>query len=415
MKNIVLLIIISLYTNITFCQVTAEEVVYDYQIATCVGTENSTAWIGEQVVVMIEGEIPEDRDSVMMATIIGIFDDIILKFEEFSGLNNLPIASEYDNKPVIEIAEACLNIDNIGVNGLANNGMLGIAASLFYFEQFYVLTQTNMTAVPMVFIHELTTNFWLPSFNDKFDWSMDEDPQNGGWWEKGMRNAQPYMILSSLGLDLYAIGPGLENWADGMMTSLTIYFDDPQYDFDNGWKQSGLPWSSAQSIDRIMTALLIYSYKNFGEDQWITNFYNQIQNDLIIDRPDVFSYQECRDNIYKIWSFAAEQDLITFFEDDLRWIISQGAKTCVEEFVNSTNTSDLNLNNTTIYPNPASNLLIIESENLKSKSILVYNLQGQIVKQIPINNLKTEIDISQLIQGVYWIKFGNEVFKIVKK
>lgn len=65
-----------------------------------------------------------------------------------------------------------------------------------------------------------------------------------------------------------------------------------------------------------------------------------------------------------------------------------------------------NRNPFAIYPNPASNT--IEITGLENGTTEIFTLQGQIVKIIPISNLKTVIDISNLAAGVYLIRAKNE-------
>lgn len=394
------------------CQLTTEQVNFDYQIAYCVGNSASTAWIGESVVVMIENELPSDRDTSVMKKIIQTFENIILKFEELTELNNLPMASSYQGKPVIEVV-----VDNCGAGGLANHGTLGMSTGKPFLDEFYNLVSQGTISVPQVFLYELNRNFWvaeMDGFNGKFDWAMNDEPQNYGWWTVGMNNAQAYIIPKSLNIGLYYFGYDINYWETRMVNELEDYMEDTQYDFDYGWRQSLMPWHNTESINDLMTGLIIYSYNNFGGDEWIKGFYKQIQNDEIINRSDVFAYQECRDNIYKIWSLAATQDLVSFFEDELRWTVSQEAKICVTNELNSTNTNNTSIANfAKVYPNPSTNVLSIEN---KSNSIAeIYTSEGRRIKKYQLEKGTSQIDISSLLPGIYFIKVNNEMHKFIKK
>ena len=59
-----------------------------------------------------------------------------------------------------------------------------------------------------------------------------------------------------------------------------------------------------------------------------------------------------------------------------------------------------------IFPNPATTELHIKIRNLINTPVLItlYNIQGQIVKQIATKQNETVIDISGLEQGVYGIR-----------
>jgi hypothetical protein len=65
-----------------------------------------------------------------------------------------------------------------------------------------------------------------------------------------------------------------------------------------------------------------------------------------------------------------------------------------------------------IYPNPVKDILTIEGENVSSVEIL--DINGRVVKTI--NNIKSSktINISNLNQGIYFVKTNNTVSKLVK-
>ncbi len=64
-----------------------------------------------------------------------------------------------------------------------------------------------------------------------------------------------------------------------------------------------------------------------------------------------------------------------------------------------------------IYPNPAKENLIIElmeSKISQRTTISIYNIQGQLCRQIISNQSKTEVDIKDLSAGIYIIKVNND-------
>jgi hypothetical protein len=71
-------------------------------------------------------------------------------------------------------------------------------------------------------------------------------------------------------------------------------------------------------------------------------------------------------------------------------------------------------NNINLYPNPAKNnlQLVINNEQLNNK-VVIYNIYGQTVKQLTINNKQLIIDISCLQDGVYFIKTGSVTKKFI--
>lgn len=389
-----------------------EELEFDFQVAYCIGTAPATAWIHDDVVLMIEGETPGDRDPEIMEQALEILADVINQFEDFTGLTDLPMASSYQGKPVIEIV-----IDNCGAGGLANHGTLGMSTGTFFLDQFYTNLQNNNLAVPQIFLYELNRNFWDPDFNNKFDWAMNDEPLNYGWWTVGMNNAQSVIIPQSLGIEMDYFGNDLSYFRNRMVGELEAYMNDTQYDFDNGWRQALMPWNNTESINDMMSGFFIYSYENFGGEEWMRNFYREIKSDVYPDRTDVFAYQECRDNIYKIWSVSANEDLISFFENDMRWIISVEAKTFIEDhfFVDS-GIDDLTLNQTiNIYPNPVSDGLmqVILSDDLQGQSISILSIDGKRKMLVADSFEENQISVDGLEPGIYLLQVGDQRLKFV--
>jgi hypothetical protein len=82
--------------------------------------------------------------------------------------------------------------------------------------------------------------------------------------------------------------------------------------------------------------------------------------------------------------------------------------------VNAVDDITENENNFVIYPNPASNQLILESKILEDHEFSIINLLGEKVAFGRLNSQIETIDISSLPQNVYFIKVANEAFKFIK-
>jgi hypothetical protein len=85
--------------------------------------------------------------------------------------------------------------------------------------------------------------------------------------------------------------------------------------------------------------------------------------------------------------------------------------------INEINSKRSNLE---LFPNPANDIITVEySSFAKGETISVYDIQGQLLLQQPMQKAKTNIDISAWVKGVYFIKVktanGMEVSKIVKE
>jgi endonuclease I len=73
----------------------------------------------------------------------------------------------------------------------------------------------------------------------------------------------------------------------------------------------------------------------------------------------------------------------------------------------TSSTDDLTKNNDVrFYPNPVSDLLTLENHT-KGTQISIVNLTGQVVSSTKTNDFKTEISVSELPKGIYFIKISE--------
>ena len=66
-----------------------------------------------------------------------------------------------------------------------------------------------------------------------------------------------------------------------------------------------------------------------------------------------------------------------------------------------------------IYPNPAAHYLKIESQDLIGKIVQVFNVNGQLVRAFQHQSLITNLPITELPSGTYFIKIGKQVKKVI--
>ena len=80
---------------------------------------------------------------------------------------------------------------------------------------------------------------------------------------------------------------------------------------------------------------------------------------------------------------------------------------------NSTNTVNLQVPVIGLYPNPSTDKIMIV---LREKQMVsLYNTMGQLLKQEQINAGSSELDISRLGKGIYFVKAGTTVIKLIKE
>jgi lysophospholipase L1-like esterase len=281
----------------------------------CSSQTQAVAWYDDTIAIIIEGEDALQFDFEAMSRMISFFHRLYERYESVTGLTSLPLDSPWQNRITIQIP-----LDNCGAGGLANHGVRGISVGRGLFDEQYEISLTGAERYHQVFIYESNRNFWPPAFNESFDWAMDDEPMSWGWWTVGMNNAMAVMMTDMLGVELEYYGHDAQWFRDRMVANFETYRDNLIYDFDYGWRQHLMPWDPNESINDLMSGLIIHSYETWGGETWLKDFYQYIST--VPARTGVFAYQECRDNIYRIWSDAAGEDLSDFFIQDLRWNIT---------------------------------------------------------------------------------------------
>lgn len=71
-------------------------------------------------------------------------------------------------------------------------------------------------------------------------------------------------------------------------------------------------------------------------------------------------------------------------------------------------------NNFNIFPNPVKNKIHIITNKAQGNKIIIYNSLGDDVKEVFSTENETDINIEDLKPGMYFIKIGNEIQKIIK-
>jgi hypothetical protein len=75
--------------------------------------------------------------------------------------------------------------------------------------------------------------------------------------------------------------------------------------------------------------------------------------------------------------------------------------------------------NVVIFPNPFKNKILVENSNYLSSKISLVNTLGQILRDFHNLSVKSEIDLSFLPSGIYYLKVQNnskqKIFKIIKE
>ena len=103
-----------------------------------------------------------------------------------------------------------------------------------------------------------------------------------------------------------------------------------------------------------------------------------------------------------------------FYNFSLEWLTKGEDKyESISELMNNANVAALN-----VYPNPANANINIEAEGLKT--INIYNIQGQLLSSLCVDNDMITVDVTDYESGVYFIegldeRFGRKVARVIVK
>lgn len=120
---------------------------------------------------------------------------------------------------------------------------------------------------------------------------------------------------------------------------------------------------------------------------------------------------------YYLWNFTGVYDQ----EGEWKWEVTYGGETVTHTFnVGALSVNEETIETTTIYPNPATNIINIKTVKTL-ESATVYDISGKLIKSINFNETSAyNIDISNISTGMYFLtvvsnKNERESFKLIKE
>ena len=79
---------------------------------------------------------------------------------------------------------------------------------------------------------------------------------------------------------------------------------------------------------------------------------------------------------------------------------------------------DMEISQFTYYPNPVNNILTLDAQK-NIESVVAYNMLGQEVLRLSPNTVNTEVDMSSLVSGAYFVKVSiqgaTKTVRIIKQ
>ncbi|NBG65711.1 T9SS type A sorting domain-containing protein [Acidiluteibacter ferrifornacis] len=164
---------------------------------------------------------------------------------------------------------------------------------------------------------------------------------------------------------------------------------------------------------------------NGGGDIFVSKFSQCIINTTITDNSPYltanatnasYKWLDC-DNNYTIIPGATNQTFVATANGNYAVEVTQNNCTDTSLCVNVTGVGINKLSNKneiTVYPNPSNGIFIVEQPVVASSSYIVVDLSGKIILQNTITSTREVIDLSAYSKGVYFLRVGADVFKLLK-
>lgn len=174
-------------------------------------------------------------------------------------------------KWVIELNDAlCKNYGGASYNGRPWNALTK--------DQFWSLHDTINDPLPVmhqVFYYELGRSMWDVELDDIWDWQMQNSGEYG-YWTLGFNGTMTALAPAQIGLEMDYYGTNATDFEQDRLRDLRYYRLHRVYNFENTWTEYLLPWSQGQSINDLMSGLLIDLCNKLGGMLFLQRFFRFI-------------------------------------------------------------------------------------------------------------------------------------------
>lgn len=240
------------------------------------------------------------------------YDPTQRPYKTFKGTDGIT------RKWILEMSEAlCPGFGGAGINGTSWNGIPKYA-----FELLYNTVDQASPTVHQIFFYELGRGLYDIKLDNILDWQMQSDGQVG-FWTLGFNGAMTVLAPETLGLQTQYNNMGLAEFRAARMKDIDTYINNSNWNFDNAWSVYLLPWSPTQSVNDLMSGLLIRMSDKFGGIPYLSRLFVRLKQQPAT--PSKTDRKLRATNLY-VAARLAYQDLKgdpavidQFFKTTLRW------------------------------------------------------------------------------------------------
>jgi hypothetical protein len=209
-----------------------------------------------------------------------------------------------------------------GYGGASYNGKAWNGLTKPQFMGLYNSVNNSKPTVDQVFFYEMGRSMYDLKLDEILDWQM-EDASKWGYWTLGFNGAMTVLAPEALNLEMNYFGTNTAKFRADRLKDINTYINNTRYNFDNAWSVWLLPWAQNQSINDMMSGLLILMSDKFGGRAYLSELFKQLK--LQPTTPLKTDRKLRAKNLYNAAKLAArrtgrsQKEIEDFFKKTLRW------------------------------------------------------------------------------------------------
>lgn len=215
----------------------------------------------------------------------------------------------------------CRNYGGASYNGRSWNGL---AKEVFL--ALYNTVNYTKPVVPQVFFYEMGRSMWDLKLDDILDWQL-ETSDKWGFWTLGFNGAMTVLAPEAMNVEMDYYGTNTAGFRADRLKDITTYLNNTRWNFDNAWSVWLLPWNQNQSINDMMSGLLILMSDKFGGRAFLSELFKQLKQQPTT--PNKTDRKLRAANFYNAAKLAASRvgrrpsAIREFFKIKMRWSFLQ--------------------------------------------------------------------------------------------
>lgn len=209
-----------------------------------------------------------------------------------------------------------------GYGGASYNGKSWNGLTKDKFMKLYNTINNTKPTVDQVFFYEMGRSMYDLKLDNILDWQMQE-PSQYGYWTLGFNGAMTAIAPVAINVKMDYFGTDEAKFRADRLRDINNYINNTRWNFTNAWTVWLLPWAPNQSINDMMSGLLILMADRFGGNTFLAELFKQLK--LQPTTPLKTDREQRATNLFVAAKLAGRTtghtatEIRNFFRNTLRW------------------------------------------------------------------------------------------------